>query len=449
MNKVVTKTHKGQASFILVLIIGLVSMMSVLASSSVSVSNVQIEDTITLTNKAWYAAWSGVDELMYRLRSRQDFGESYSVALVLPNGATISASISGDNNNKVVRSAGYFEGVNKNLEVKIASSSSKASFIFAAQAGEGGFELEGNTSVSGSNNSPGNVYSNGSVLGIRASSGQSGSKILGSVWAVDAVAGLASPTSGGVYIQRNVWANTLTACAVDGNVRASTIPTNCPYSGSFTLSSPPSPVPLASVDAGFWKNKAESGGVWNGDCNVASADGTDCTNGTFIIGNRMISGNFNVPSGINITINGPLWVKGDINISQNNMVFTSEDAGKNSIVVVASDPENPMARGRIITSSNVTFTRNTQGAGLIFISENRGVDCAISPAIDMTSNTATVVFVAIDGCINVGSNSLINGILAKKIHIKNNSNISYDPSLARAIVVPDTGGWSVVNIREY
>jgi len=49
----------------------------------------------------------------------------------------------------------------------------------------------------------------------------------------------------------------------------------------------------------------------------------------------------------------------------------------------------------------------------------------------------------------VGSNSQINGILGKKIHIKNNSTIKDDPSLARAIVVPDSGGWNVVNIREY
>ena len=62
---------RGQASLVLVLILGLVSIMSVLASSTLSVSNVQIEDTITDTNQAWYAAWSGIDEIMYRLYLRQ------------------------------------------------------------------------------------------------------------------------------------------------------------------------------------------------------------------------------------------------------------------------------------------------------------------------------------------------------------------------------------------
>lgn len=427
----------------LVLILGLVSITSVLASSSLSISNVQIEETITKTDQAWYAAWSGIDEIMYRLRAHQDFGSGYTVNLSLPNGATVSASVVGDENNKVVRSSGYMGGVIKNLEVGIASASGKASFVFAAQSGDGGFELEGNTTVTG------NVYSNGPVLGVKANSGNAGSKIMGSVWAVGNIGGLSSPNSGGVYIQKNAWANFMTACLIDGNVRASALPTNCPFSGSYDVSSPPAAAPLSSVDAAYWKNVALQGGIWEGDCNIMSTNGTDCSNGTRNIGNKKINGDLNVPSGVNVTLTGPLWVKGDINISQNNTLFTDEVMEKNAVIVVASDPDDPAIKGRVVTSSNVEFRRNSQNAGIIIISENTSVDCTNLPAIDMTSNTATVVFVAVNGCINVGSNSMINGILGKKIHIKNNSMIQYDPSLARAIVVPDSGGWNVVNIHEY
>ncbi|MBI1872010.1 hypothetical protein HYS10_01180 [Candidatus Collierbacteria bacterium] len=103
----------------------------------------------------------------------------------------------------------------------------------------------------------------------------------------------------------------------------------------------------------------------------------------------------------------------------------------------------------MVTSSNVQFNRNSFGAGVIFISQNLGENCAVLPAIDITSNTATVVFVAIDGCINIASHSVISGILGKKIYIKNNSSVLYDPSLAKAIVEPNSGGWAVVSVREY
>ncbi|MBI1872009.1 hypothetical protein HYS10_01175 [Candidatus Collierbacteria bacterium] len=248
----------GQASLVMVLLIGLVAITSALASGALSVSNVRIEETIHSADQAWYAAWAGVDELMYRLRARQDFGSSYEVNLTLAGGATASAVITGDNNQKTVNSRGFSQGIIKQLEVKVASSSSKASFIFAVQTGVGGFELEGNTSVAGTNNTPGNVYSNGAILGIRAASGQSGSKILGSGWAVTNIGGLSTPNTGGVYIQKNAWANALTACLIGGNVKAPQPPTNCPYSGSYSINPAPPPIPLASVDAEYWKTQAQA-----------------------------------------------------------------------------------------------------------------------------------------------------------------------------------------------
>ena len=150
--KQMKQIHKGQASFVLVLLLGLVAIGTVLASSSLSVNNVIIEDTIYASNKAWYAAWAGVDEIMYRLRSGQVLGPSDQLALTLSNGATTSATVTGNSNQKVVKSIGFADGVMKRLEVEVASSSSKAGFIFAVQTGEGGFEIEGNASVVGKNN---------------------------------------------------------------------------------------------------------------------------------------------------------------------------------------------------------------------------------------------------------------------------------------------------------
>lgn len=445
MRHLPTLLTRGQASLVMVLLIGLVAISAALAASSLTTSNVQIEETIHQSDRAWYAAWAGVDELMYRLRARQNFGASYQISLALDDGATVSAVITGDSNQKTVVSEGYSDGVVKKIEVKVVSSSSKASFIFAVQTGVGGFELEGNTLVKGANNTSGNVYSNGDVLGIRASSGQSGSKILGNVWAVGRIGGLASPTDGGVYIEKNAMANILSACLVGGNVLAPQPPSNCPFSGTYQVAPAPLPVPLAVVDIPYWKNQAENGTDWTGDCIIGG--GADCTQGTNRLGNIKIAGNLIVPSNINVTFTGPVWVVGDISVNQNNIFYTDESVGSTSVVIIASDPANPSVKGKIVTSSNATFLRNSQGAGLIFVSENPADNCA-APSIDITSNTATVVFISENGCINIGSNSAISGILAKKVHVKNNSSVIYDPSLARAIVDPNSGGWAVVSLRE-
>lgn len=432
----------------MILLVGFVAITSAIASSSLSVSNVLVEETIHTSDQAWYAAWAGIDEMLYRLRSRQNFVPRYQVDLDLGSGATVSATIEGDNNQKTVRSSGYVGGVIKNIEVKVASSSSKASFIYAIQAGTGGVDLEGQTVIKGSNNASGNVYSNGAVRGKSTSSGNSGSRVLGSIWAVDYIGGLDSPTTGGVYIQKDAWVNALSACRVTGNARASAPPSNCPYSGSFTLSSAPPAIPLASVDATYWKNLAQAGGTWNGNC-IIDGSSLDCTSGTRQLGSIKIDGNVNVPSGTNLTITGPVWITGDLVIDSNNIFYTAESVGKNSVVLVVSSPTNPANLGQIVTSSNVSFLRNSQGAGLIFISENTSEQCGSGPAIETSSNTATVVFVALSGCVHINSNSVLSGILAKRIYVENNSTIEFDPSMARAIVEPNSGGWAVLSVKEF
>lgn len=440
--------ESGQASFVLILLIGLVAIMSVLASSTVSTSNVQVETVISQTNQARYAAWAGIDEMMYRLRSKQVFGASYSLSLAFANGATVSANISGNSIQKVVKATGFAKGTEKNIEILVATSSSKASFVFAAQSGLGGFEMENGSQVIGANNTDGNVYSNGDVLGTSSSAGTNGAKIMGGVWATGTIGGLSSLDSGGVYVLKNAWASSLKACTVVGAVKALTPPTNCSYGGSFTISDPPASASLASVDIDYWKNLAQSGTVWNGNCVVKSGKATDCTNGTGTLGNIKINGGLTSANGETITISGPVWVKGNIEFANLVKVKTAESAGTNSVVVVASDPDNNQVNGKIQMNNNVVFNRNSQGAGIILISENTSTICS-DPAITLSNNATSVVLIALNGCIYIRENAEVSGVIGYKVHLTQNAKINYEPSLARAIAVPDTGGWSVVNVKEY
>lgn len=439
--------NRGQASLVLVLILGFAAIVSILAASSVSVTSVQIEAATESSWEAWYAAWGGVDELMYRLRSQQDFGsDPYQVSLSFSNGATVSATISGDNNQKTVTASGYAGGAVRSLEVLVASSSSKASFIFAAQAGEGGFEMEGNSEVRGADSVDGNVYSNGDVLGKSNTTGNSGSRIFGSVWAVGTIGAL-SPGSG-PYIQKNASADTLTACRVDGRITAP-LPepsnSNCPHA-SYTTGNAPPPVPLASVDADYWKDQAAAGGTIPGPCTI-NGTASDCLGGSGILGNVKITGDLTIES--DVTINGPVWVEGNFTIDQGNEIRADESLGRDSAVLVASDLSDPANKGRIETRQNVNYFLNSQGAGLIFISENTGLLCTAAPAVSLGANTTTVVLVAEDGCINIGSFSVITGVLGNKVHVSANSKVQYDPSLAQAIISTESGGWAVTSIREF
>lgn len=438
--------EKGQASLVLVLIVGLVAMMVTLTSGTLSTTNVQIEDSVHTADQAWFAAWAGVDELMYRLRSRQNFGSSFQLQMTLDNGATVSATITGDNNSRTVRSEGFMGDSRKRVEVKVVPSSSKGSFAFAIQAGEGGFELLNNSYVTGVGGGDGNVYSNGDIKGISTSS-TNGSRILGNVWAVGYVGGLTSPSSGGVYVKKNAAASALRACKIDGNANAPIPPSNCTVKGSFSLSNSPEPAPLVDMDVDYWKGVAESGGIWQGNCGLGGGGG-DCTGGTRRLGNIKIQGNLSIHNNQTITLTGPVWVVGDINISNNVIVNVDNSLGPNSVIVIASDPVNPPVKGKIMVSNNVDFNRNSSGAGIIFLSENSSDVCA-DPAVSVDNNTDTVIFVANQGCVFIDNNAVVIGVVGKKIHLENNSIVRNDPSLFSKLVLVGGGGWSVVSITEY
>lgn len=434
----------GQASLVMVLLIGLVAMTAAIASSSLSVANVQVEETIHASDQAWYAAWAGVDELMLRLRSKQVFPPSFQLSLILDNGATVSAILSGDANQKTVQSSGYASGIVKNIEVKISYSMSKSSFIYAAQSGTGGFEMEQNTFIFGSGGSDGNVYSNGDVKGKSALT----SIIWGNVWAVGSIGGLSSPSSGGVLVRKNAWASSLTACWVWGNVKSPIPPSNCPR-GSYTLAEAPPSAPLISLDSEYWKNIAQSGGIWNGDCNVKSGDATDCTGGTGNLGNLKINGDLYVFNHKTMTFTGPVWVVGDIQFDNVVYVYTDDALGVNAPIIIASDPSNPDVKGRVVSGNNVFYYKNSSGVGPVLLSDNTGMDCINSPAIKLSNNTSTVVSVALNGCIYAGNGAFLSGVVGKKIHLGAGVLIWHDASLSYPILDPGSGGWAVNSIKEY
>lgn len=441
---------KGQAALAMVFGIGMMGVVAALAFSGFGPKNLSRAENINDSAKAYYAAQSGIEELMLRLRSYHNFGDLWSMSGSLTNGSVYYATISGDLNNKIATATGIFAGFTRRLEVKVASSSSKASFLFAVQSGEGGFELEKQTEIRGMNGLPGNVYSNGDLLGESLSSGNTGSKVKGSAWAVGKISGISSDTSGGVYISADAAANQLLLCRVDGNVVAPVEPgTGCSYGGSLTIGERPIAMPMEAIDIAFWKQQAGQAAEWIGDCIVDSGGGpADCSGIGKKLGPVKIVGNLTINSNTTVTLSGPIWVEGDVEISSNVSIIVDENLGAEGVVVVVDYPSNPLARGKIVTESNVGFSQTSKGGPAVFVSTNTSDDCAISPAILVSSNTATVVFSAPEGCINFKSNSFVRGVLAKKIHLSNNSAIEYDPRLASVILRTGLGGWAVTDFRE-
>lgn len=440
--------HSGQAALIVVFALGILGVFVAVAFSSFGPSRIVAQKAFADSDKAYYAAQSGIEELMVRLRSHHAFGDYWSLTEGLNNSAVYHATISGDLSTKIATSTGVFNGFTRRLEVQVASSSAKTSFLFAVQSGEGGFELGRNTTIEGTDGRPGNVYSNGDVLGENSSGGKSGSKILGDVWAVGKISGLESDDAGGVYIAGNAHAGELIRCQVLGDVKAPVPPVVCPHGGEYQVEEAPEEVPLAVMDVEFWKQQAVQSSIWTGDCIIGSGDASDCAGSEEKLGSVKIEGNLTIRSGTEVTLTGPIWVEGDVTVNSNVDVLVDESLGSEGVVIVVDYPSDRFGRGKVVTESNVSFSQTSAGGPPIFVSTNTEDNCAVDPAIKVSSNTATVVFSAPEGCVFFQSNSFVRGVLAKKTHLSGNSSIVYDPRLAYVILETGLGGWAVTGYRE-
>ena len=96
---------KGQAALIIVFGLGMMGILAALAYSWFGPKTVIRQKTLIDSNKAYYAAQTGIDELMIRLRSHHNFGDEWEMMHELDNGAVVYATISGDLHNKIATAA--------------------------------------------------------------------------------------------------------------------------------------------------------------------------------------------------------------------------------------------------------------------------------------------------------------------------------------------------------
>ncbi|AKM78811.1 MAG: protein of unknown function with transmembrane region [Candidatus Beckwithbacteria bacterium GW2011_GWC1_49_16] len=440
----------GQVALIIVFGLGVLGVLLAVAFSRLAPQAVVRQQALADSSKAYFAAQSGIEELMLRLRSHHNFGDSWEMVYQLDNGAVFYATISGNLSTKIATSTGMFKTYVRKLEVQVAESDSKTSFLFAVQSGEGGFELERNTVIRGIGGAAGNVYTNGDILGENKTSGTSGSKILGQAWAVGKVSGLTGDTSGGVYIQSDAAANELVRCGIGGNALAPAAPgPGCEFEGDFTVAAPPEALSIESVDTEFWKQQAVQSSLWPGNCVIQSGGGVeDCSGADKRLGSVKIEGDLVVNSNSSFTLTGPVWVEGDLTINSNVDVYVDDALGSEGVVVVIDYPANQFSRGKVVVASNVDFFQTSEGGPAVLVTTNTEESCSGVPAVTAASNTTSVVFSAPSGCVFFESNSFVRGVLANAVHLSSNSVIEYDPRLAAVILTTGLGGWQVIGFTE-
>ena len=180
---------------------------------------------------------------------------------------------------------------------------------------------------------------------------------------------------------------------------------------------------------------AEAGGT------VTCSGGSYNTPDSLIIGPKKIPCDLNI-AGDSITLTGPLWVEGDINISNTSNIYVSDSLSGRTVPIIADKLSNRTTSSKINIANSTTFHGSGTNSYVLLISqnnsaENNGDEKAISVS---NSVTGDILVYAGHGEIEIANSVHLKEVSAYKISIKNSAQVLYETGLANLLFSAGPGG---------
>lgn len=478
MDTLVAKKHPRGAIALLVLMGVTVFSLMVLTSVSTLASHAF---TITLdesaTERTFYAAEAGLNEALYRLIVNPAPG---NFSLNLDDGVSVQVSITSlsdhsiclnNPNNPYPRaiesSASDSTGKIRVLQIIACSSSYAGGFDSAVQTAGGGVNMANNSCVVGNIHSNGNIINYGGATdnGCKNSNEEDDCRpfiydykhsIRGRV-----AAALNSSVTG-VGNNDDILAHTISNSiagtdahyqSIIGSVKAnglaatqeictgSSIGPPC-YSGSQDV--PERELPITITVINDWKSDIT---------NIAPAIYDDCPlddtkyciyDADRTLGWYKIEGDLDIDNNRVLTLNGSLWVTGNIILSNNANIRMDESLGESSVVIISD--------GLIDVGNNLIVIPNSNPRSFILMTTSLDRKSSVSctapdllnrPAICASNGSKSIIFAAPEGQLYVKNLGCLNAAASYSINLLNNSTVTYNPNLASFVVSSSGGGETV------
>ncbi len=169
-------------------------------------------------------------------------------------------------------------------------------------------------------------------------------------------------------------------------------------------------MPISDQNILDWKDLAEAGGTYSGTyaLNASSAS----------LGPKKITGNLTVNNGASLTINGILWVQGNLDISNNASVNLASGYGTSDGLIIVD--------GTVNIGNNASFAGSgTPGSYIMVLSTSSSVS-----AITLSNNGGAVILYAANGTINLSNNAGAKSLNGRYINLSNNVVVTYESGLA-------------------
>jgi len=368
--------------------------------------------------KSYFVAEAGHEDVVYRLVRGKTVGNQEAVVL---DGHTATTTVTTVSGSQIVASEGNVLKNIRSLETELISGTGVA-FNYGLQAGEGGIFMENSSSVRG------NVYSNGPITAnnfplIRG----------------DAVSAGPSGLFEDHHATGTVYANTIRDSVVDEDAYyefiSGTTVLGTQYPGSSDTAT--STLPISDDLIAEWEAVAEAGGTITSPCPYKIEDDA-------VIGPVKITCDLEiVGTGFTVTLNGMVWVTGNIKIQNSPMIKISSGLGNKSVVLIADNPTDRLTSSKVESDNSATFLGSgTSGSYVVLLSQNESAEQGGGETAITVANSASgdLLIYAGHGEILLQNNISLKEVTGYKIHTKNSAEIEYETGLANLLFASGPGG---------
>ena len=422
----ISRRSGGQAAIIAViffLIIGLAVSMGVL---NPVLRQVKQADDFTRTRASLYVSQAVNEDALYRLKTGKQFISPSTLSL---NGYIATATSTTMADSIQINSSGDALGLVRNIQTHLTSGISTP-FHYGMQSGEGGVSLNNSATIVG------NVFSNGPITGA------SSNIIKGTVVS-------AGPTGSinGVHATSSAFAHTIQNADIDGDAYFQSI-SGSSVAGTSYPNSPDqatSSLPISDSVIADWEAEAVAGGTHTSPCPYSIGE-------SVTLGPKKIDCALNLYGDAVLTLAGPVWVVGNIDISNQSEIRLASSVGNKSIALIA-DKSTDLTSGSQIILSNTTeyYGSGDPNSYLLMISQNKSAETGGDNAAITISNSAggKLLLYAGHGLIQLSNTVVLKEVTAYKISVNNSAQIIYESGLANLLFsAGPSGGYVFDKWRE-
>jgi len=303
-------------------------------------------------------------------------------------------------------------------------------FNYGVQVGDGGVQMEQSSMITG------NLYSNGPVGSFNSN------EVLG-----DVVSAGPAGTITGVHATGSAYAHNIVDSEIEGDAYYQTIFGSTVW-GTLYPDSPDQPfadMPISDELIDSWKQMAAVSEITS-PCPYI-IDSNDTIGPVKITCDLEIQG-----TGYTLNIAGPVWVEGDIEVTNSPIIKADPSLGKKSVAIIADNESDRLTSGKIILRNSTVFEGSgTDGSYVLVLSQNNSAEngggedaIAISQSVE-----GELLLYAPHGKIFLNNSSDLREVTAYQILMRNAANVIYETGLANLLFDSGpAGGFVVTSWRE-